>query len=151
MSTEMSNPDGVVMLKDTATCGEPQPVLIDFDDGPVEPGTKHQILRVLVGPGPGLDVTRLREFSKNNKPNKDLGVEIASSCDSGKASVIFLKEENEILVENLELSTKAALVGITKIKNGQQKYPQEIVYSEAFYTFSPANRKAFAKLFCQAD
>ena len=137
------------MLRDKATESPRLPVLINFEKTPVEPGTKQQILRVLVGPGPDLDVAPLEEFSARNRPSNKLANDaIPSSCNSGKASVVFLKLEGNILVKDTDLTCEDAIVGITEIATGAQKYPIKIVYSEAFYTFSPANRKAFAKLFC---
>jgi len=144
MSTEMSNPDGVVMLKDTATCGEPQPVLIEFQGQHVAPTTEREIVRVIVGPGPASDLSLVNQFRRENPLPSGIP---KGSCNNGKACVVFVKmdQSGTVIVDN-ELN---GLVGITEIRTEAGKnYPVRVVFTKEFYEFGPANRKEFAKLFC---
>lgn len=143
MSTEPENPDGVVIVKDEDTKGSKRMVWIDFQEDPVKGKKKHEVLRVIVGDTQPL-VNHFRDNSKLPRKRAALG-----SCDNGEADVVFVKDDGKNnAVAEVEVKVKDVLVAITEIsKQGKKHYPEKIVFAQEFYDLSPANRKAFAKLF----
>jgi len=118
-------------------------VCIDFEKDPPEPGKKHEILRVIVGPTQEL----VDDFEAVQKFVKDSNRAPRGSCDNGEADVVFVKDGgNGKAVEDYVV--KDALVGITQIATTSRKFPEILIFAQKFYDFGPANRKAFAKLFC---
>jgi len=148
MSTRNSNPAGVIILRDNETDKKPRPVWFEFEAERVESTGEREIVGVIVGPpGDASDFTLFNLFLENKPFDSRRDEDKAGSCRSGKASVIFVKSggSNTVVIEE---EVTGALVGITEITPGEIAYPQKAVFSKEFYKFSPANRKAFAKLFC---